>query len=214
MGRKGGNKRKKEKGKKQHRNKYEHLSRANNNPTQSSLENTTNKEFSRQPFTRPKTKKHTIIYENSESLNTLSVEQTSLYDLKRNRNYDSNTIDLILYDGRKRTCLLIGSWNKIENFEKEMQRIRKTTGSTIETSLNNELSLCLGLIYSSNPNEYKEVLNLHDIKVITDLPKGDLGSSCLLSYQNLNIGRGVELSKIIKHYLNEIDKNYFLQKRQ
>ena len=106
------------------------------------------------------------------------------------------------------------SGNKIENFEKEMQRIRKTTGSTIETSLNNELSLCLGLIYSSNPNEYKEVLNLHDIKVITDLPKGDLGSSCLLSYQNLNIGRGVELSKIIKHYLNEIDKNYFLQKLQ
>ena len=88
------------------------------------------------------------------------------------------------------------------------------SGSTIETSLNNELSLCLGLIYSSNPNEYKEVLNLHDIKVITDLPKGDLGSSCLLSYQNLNIGRGVELSKIIKHYLNEIDKNYFLQKLQ
>jgi hypothetical protein len=203
---------KRNKEKKVHVNKYSSAQRGpkikpGNKP--SHLEETVDKEFPQVNQQQTRREVNIDSEKGHECLNSQAVRSTSGYDIKRNFRYNSETVDLLLFDPKTKYCLLVGSWGKIEDFEKEMQKVRKATGSSIETSWNKDLGIYTALVYSSDPNDFRTALELDKVKVITKLPRGDFGDSLLIHHQNPKLRKGKELTQIIKHYLNETSRKYF-----
>ena len=122
--------------------------------------------------------------------------------------YASNKVDLVLHDPKARLCLLVGAWQTSKLFRNQIKGFKTKTGAVIESYENKALGIRTALAYSTNPEEVKEHLN-PDAKILVDFPRGSKGTNLLICHGLEGSNSQDKLNKIMLHYLQKADANYF-----
>ena len=121
--------------------------------------------------------------------------------------YEPNQVGLIVYDEKRKSCLLVGAWSKLRTFIGQMKALRENTGSTIETHDHRDLGIQTALVYSTDPSQVKEALSV-DAKVLTSIKPAHNGNLLTChSFENCHSIR--KLQDILACYLHQAEPQYF-----